>query len=319
MSKRTGKLMVGIRLPLLAALLQLVQTDLSATECEIKLYADRRQINPFEPVGLVLKIENKGPSAQEKTESRWSSFRIARVHDGEKTKWRTYSPFGPHATLTPPFALKLQPGEIHTDFCLLHVGFDGRHVFSEPGTFLVQAGTPFGNSNVAEIEVVEPDAMAPAVEFIGESRLFMLFDYYSAKSMLATPESVAHFSNSLRKLQRMQTASSYKAWFGVCECILSEIGNEQSPTKGARRRQRDGFMQTARDLPSPQQESLVLAIACAQLEANDMHDAQATFSWLAANAKDGYFRCLAKHQLNILAETPAAGINRASPASSRPH
>ena len=292
-----------ISIPLVAVSSQLVLMNLLASECDVSLRANRTKIFPFEPIGFVLAIESHANTNMQKVSSRWSSFRFAKVDGDRHVKWRTFAPFGVHATLSPPAPLSLQPGQEITDFCLMHVGFTGDHVFNEPGLFLVQAGTPFGSSNVVTIEVVEPDSTVPAVELIGESRLFMLFDYYAAKSMPATKESIEALSVSLKKLRAMPTAFPYKAWFSVCEYALMEMRANNSTTKESRQIQQNQYFQIAKQLPSPQKECLLLAIASAQLEINDMHAAKNTFSWLATNTEDEYFSCLAKYQLDVLMKT----------------
>lgn len=298
-----------------AVLFQLVSISWSATECEVSLRSSKTKIVPFEPVGFILTIESHTNDTIKKVSSSWASFRFAKVHEGRHVKWRTYAPFGVHATLSPPTTLAIQPRQTITNSCLMHVGFNGDHVFNESGLFLVQAGTPFGSSNVVTIEVVEPDTIVPAVELISKSRLFMLFDHYSAQNMPTTEESVETLSVALKKLRTMPEAFPYNAWFSVCEYALMGMRTTHSTAKESMQIHHMRYLQAAKELPSPQKETLILAIASAQLEANNIDSARSTYSWLANNTKDVYFSCLARYQLGVLTKTFYNSCTNCAPTS----
>ena len=291
----------SVRLFLIAILSLSWRIDLLASECEVLLRADKTTVLPFEPVGFVLAIESRTNSAVHKIASRWSSFRVAKENDGQNVAWHTYVPFGVCPAPSPPTELSLQPGQTVTDFCLVHVGFNGDHAFKEPGVFLVQAGTPFGSSNVVKIEVVKPDTLVSAVELLGESRLFMLFDYFSAKGEPATSENLKSFSLALQKLRAMPEAASYEGWFSVCDYLLMGMQGDLLASHERRRKESEYYFKVAKGLLPPHRESLIYAIASSQLEAGDMRAAKTYLSWLASDASEGYYKCVAKHQLRFLA------------------
>ncbi|MBP5545098.1 MAG: hypothetical protein ILM98_13565 [Kiritimatiellae bacterium] len=246
----------------------------------------------------MLEIENTSPGEVRKLGSRWSLFRIAKDEPGMPIQWNTYQPCGIHATLPPPSWLKLPPGQVFTDFLLLHIGLDNEPVFNEPGHYFIQSGTLFGESNIVTIEVEGDETVAAAVRFLRDSGLYVLFSDYSAKSMVTLRERAEALSVALDGFREMSKGTPYKTWLPVCEFILEEIcsgiDSDHHPLDGEDSAR---YLRIAEGLPSPQRGHLISSIAMAQMEQGNVKDAQAAYSLLAASTDNGYFRQLALYQL----------------------
>ena len=305
--------------PLIALLFLSLIGNVLAAGCEIMLRADRERILPFEPVGLILTLENRTDAILQKNESRWSSYRIAKARkDGGNLEWRTFMPFGVHMTLPPPTLLALNPGQVIIEFCPIHVGFDGGHVFSEPGTYFVQAGTPFGESNRVAIEVAEPEELlASVVDLLRESRLFMLFDDSSAAYVPTTSGSLETLNHALEELHASPADLPYKPWAVVCEFRLDTIRNN-AMSEDQRQRRYGHFFAAADGLPSPQKESLLFSIASAQFADNDFRGAKNTFSRIVLDSKDDFFQGMAKSRLDHFPRIPRTGTVTGSYGDARP-
>lgn len=275
---------------------------LLASESQIELHVGQTRILPFEPVGVVLTISNTTDSAISKIGSKWSSFRIAKEENGLLGDWRTFQPNGLQITLPPPHKLNLAPNRAFTDFCLVHIGFDGNPVFQSSGVYCIQAGTPFGESDIVKIVVEEPMMAAKASKFLLETMLYRFFSDYSARSANIDSKTAPALMSAIADFKKMPESAPYKSWIPVCDFLLTEILKADSNALpiGDRARRTAHYAATAEALPSPQRENLLWAIASEQLADNDMNGAKASLLNLTKTAKDDYFIQLANYQLSLM-------------------
>ena len=184
----------------------------------------------------------------------------------------------------------------------MHIGFDGNPVFQSPGVYCIQAGTPFGESDIIRNVVEEPGMTAKASEFLRETMLYRFFIDYSARSANIDSKTAPALMSAIADFKKMPESAPYKSWIPVCDFLLTGILKTDSNALpiGDRARRTAHYAATAETLPSPQRENLLWAIASEQLADNDMNGAKASLSSLATTAEDDYFRQLANYQLSIL-------------------
>ena len=156
----------------------------NADNISVSISMEQGPIFPYEPFGVAVIVENQSVNDVERTASTWTTLRIRK--DGYDD-WQVYMPYGFLATPMPPQKRILHPGERYQDVCLIHVNSTGGHVFSNPGTFIIQAGTPFGESDPVKISVQLPESEVAASAAVGEKQLFMFFSEYTTKALRYRP------------------------------------------------------------------------------------------------------------------------------------
>jgi hypothetical protein len=233
---------------------------------KIILSSDRGIIMPCEPLGIVVTLTNQSENAIERVCSHWTSYRVRK--EGAGQDWRTYMACGPQPTLMPPRKLKLLSGQSFHDFCLLHVNSQNEPVFKNPGIYHVQAGTPFGESNVIEIKVELPEPSGASVDAVYGKKLFVLFDEYTASCYLQASGKVETLAKDLHEFKQSPSSGPYSGWITVGEYILRKamIGHEpKSKQSDLLNNVVAEYRNLATELPSPQKESLMIAIAEARI------------------------------------------------------
>ena len=156
----------------------------SADNILVSISMEQGPILPYEPFGVAVIVENQSGNDVERTASTWLTLRIRK--DGSDD-WQVYMPYGPLPTPMPPQKRILHPGERYQDVCLIHVNAMGRHVFSDPGAFIIQAGTPFGESDPVKISVQLPESEVAASAALGEEKIFMYFSEYTTQALRYRP------------------------------------------------------------------------------------------------------------------------------------
>jgi hypothetical protein len=227
----------------------------------VVLSADRETIMPCEPLGLVVILTNRSTRAVEKVSNQWTSYRIKK--DGDQG-WRTYMAYGPQPTPTLPMTLVLMLGQQFSDFCLVHVDMKGEPVFKDRGVYYVQAGTPFGESNVIKIKVDLPESSSSSALTVYSKKLYMLFDDYSIRCYVDAGGNLEFIENSLDEFKRSTSSVSYSAWITVAEFFLRKVKiYHESETKQLVLLDNliSEYEKVVTKLPSPQKEILMIAIA----------------------------------------------------------
>jgi hypothetical protein len=228
----------------------------------ILLASDRAIIMPCEPLGVVVTLTNQSANAVERIGSQWTSYRIKK--EGKDQEWCTYMACGPQPTLMPPRALRLLSGQSFQDFCLLHVNSQYESVFKNPGIYYVQVGTPFGESDVIKIKVELPETSVASIDAVYKKKLFMLFDEYTTSCYLQTGDQAENLLYDVGEFKKSPASVPYSGWITVGEYILKKamIGREPKAKQDALL---DALVaehgKLEKNLPSPQKESLMIAMA----------------------------------------------------------
>lgn len=167
-------------------------------------------ILPYEPVAVSISVSNQLALAKKSVFSKLSSVA---VQQPEKS-WQTYIPFGFLPSPLDPRSIEIKPGETIEDFAFLCTTFTGAHIFNDPGTYLVKAGTPFGESVVSRVEVlVPPESERDALRFVVDKGLFhyfskdgVFFKVYESRIQAQSAD------NDLNDLIQLYPESRYSKW-----------------------------------------------------------------------------------------------------------
>ena len=182
----------------------------SADNISVSFSMEQSPILPYEPFGVAVIVENQSGNDVERTASTWLTLRIRK--DGYDD-WQVYMPYGPLATPMPPQRRILHPGERYQDVFLIHVNAMGRHVFSDPGTYIIQAGTPFGESDPVKIFVQLPESESAAAAAIGEDKLYMFFSEYTTEALRYRPKYDAYKAiDAINAFAGKFPDSQYNVW-----------------------------------------------------------------------------------------------------------
>ncbi len=266
----------------------------------ITISAERDVILPYEPLGIAVILKNNSGEVVEKTGVQWTSFRIKK---GESGDWFSYMGCGYHASLPPPRKFKLLPGQSFEDTIMIHVGWINKPVFNNPGVYYIQVGTPFGESEAIRIMVNLPETSVDAVEAISNKKLFMLFDDYTAacylRGFLGENRNIDDIAKDLDNFKKASGSELYSSWIIFSEFILKkEKIDRQDAAKKHMFFDRliAEYKPVVGKLPSPQKESLLMAMASVQMDLNKKNEALELLQEIISTHADGYFRNSAQYR-----------------------
>lgn len=264
----------------------------SADNISVSISIDQGAILPYEPIGIAVIVQNQSSNDVEQTASKWTSLRIRK--DGDEN-WQVYIPYGPQAMPMPPQKYILHPGELYQDVFLVHVDVSGRHVFCEPGIFVIQAGTPFGESDPVNITVQLPPSEVAASAALSKNKLYMYFSEYTTQALCYGPGyNASQAIDELNAFAEKFPKSRYNAWAQLGILFAKQSKSENANNSGIQNMLME-FKNSSASL-SPLQRGYMLismAVSAHKIAANG--EAAWALDEIEKNHTNGYFSVLAKY------------------------
>lgn len=264
----------------------------SADNISVSISNEQGTILPYEPLGIAVIVQNQSSNDVERTASRWTSLRIRK--DGDKD-WQVYMPYGPHATPMPPNKRILHPGEKYQDVFLIHVDAAGRHVFSDPGIFEIQAGTPFGESDPLLITVQLPPSEVAAFTALSENKLFMYFSEYTTKALsYRLNYNASEAIDDLNAFADKFPESQYNAWARLGIFFAKQSKGEYANISGAQNMVAE-FRQGSKSLSPIQRGYMLISMVVNAHKYAANGESNWALNEIEKSHTNGYFNVLAKY------------------------